>query len=147
MILRNQKTSIYTQWHAGLKKRVKIPFDEYTNADMNFLKKQKLPNCKEITNYKCFDYNIILNSYIKLIKTDKERVIFLIYEELRCSPSSFLNKLNRFLNNEDIKFQIDYTFKNKTNPLEETNLKFIEENENLINEINDLNNQISVLNP
>ena len=30
--------------------------------------------------------------------------------------------------------------------IEETNLKFIEENENLISEINDLNNQISVLN-
>ena len=30
--------------------------------------------------------------------------------------------------------------------IEETNLKFIEENENLIIKINDLNNQISVLN-
>ena len=123
IILRDQKTSIYSQWHAGLKKRVKLTFSEYTDADINFLSKQSLPHCKEVTNYRCFDYNQILKSYIKLLNQDKNRLIFLIYEELKQDPKSFFNKLNIFLMNENLKFEIDFSFKNKTNSLEETNLK------------------------
>ena len=40
-------------------KRVKLTFSEYTDADINFLSKQSLPHCKEVTNYRCFDYNQI----------------------------------------------------------------------------------------
>ena len=123
IIIRNQLTSIYSQWHAGLKKRVKVSFKDYTDADINFLKSQKLPSCKELTNYRCFDYNQILKPYINLLNEDSKRVNFLIYEELKKNPSTFLNKINIFLTGESLKKEIDYTYKNKTNPLEETNLK------------------------
>jgi hypothetical protein len=123
IILRDQKTSIYSQWHAGLKKRVKMSFEDYTNGDEDFLKKQNLLNCKEITNYKMFDYNKILSPYIGLYnEKDNKRVIFLIYEELKKTPDIFFNKLNNFLNIKDLNFKIDFNYINKSNPLEETNL-------------------------
>ena len=31
-----------------IKKRVKLTFSEYTDADINFLSKQSLPHCKEL---------------------------------------------------------------------------------------------------
>ena len=123
VILRDQKTSVYSQWHASLKKRVKISFEDYTNGDENFLKKQNLLNCKEITNYKTFDYNIILSPYIDLYLKKKNRVFFLVYEELKTEPKSFFNKLNNCLGVENLNFEINFGFKNKSNPLEETNLK------------------------
>ena len=123
VILRDQKTSIYSQWHAGLKKRVKISFEDYTNGDENFIKKQNLLNCKEITNYKMFDYNKILIPYINLYNyKNNNRVVFLIYEELKKNPDSFFYKLNNFLQIEDLNFTIKFDYTNKTNPLEETNL-------------------------
>lgn len=123
VIIRNQKTAIYSQWHAGLKKRVKISFKEYTDADMDFLKSQKLPDCKELTNYKCFDYNEVLKPYIKLLNNDSKRVNISIYEELKKTPLVFLNKINKFLIGQNLNTEIDYSYKNKTNLLEETNLK------------------------
>lgn len=123
VIIRNQKTSIYSQWHAGLKKRVKIPFKEYTDANTNFLKSQKLSDCKELTNYKCFDYNEVIKPYIDLSNEEPQRVNILIYEELIRTPLVFLNKINTFLTGENLKKEIDHTYKNKTNLLEETNLK------------------------
>ena len=78
-----------------------MTFSEYTDVDINFLSKQSLPHCKEVTNYRCFDYNQILKSYIKLLNQDKNRLIFLIYEELKQDPKSFFNKLNIFLMNEN----------------------------------------------
>ena len=123
VILRNQKTSIYSQWVAGIKKRVKIPFDEYTNADESFVKNQNILNCKEITNYKMFDYGSFLGPYIELYKDKKERrVIFLIYEELKSNPDIFFRKLNEYFNIIDLNFKIDFNYKNKSNKLEETNL-------------------------
>ena len=123
VVLRDQKTSIYSQWVAGIKKRVKIPFDEYTSADENFVKNQNILNCKEITNYKMFDYSLLLNPYIELYKDKKKsRVIFLIYEELKSNPDIFFKKLSYFINVIDLKFKIDFNYKNKSNKLEETNL-------------------------
>ena len=123
VILRNQKTSIYSQWHAGLKKRVKISFEDYTSGDKNFIKKQNLLNCKEITNFEMFDYNTILSPYINLYSSEKNnRVIFLVYEELKKDPNSFFNKLNSFLNIDNLNFKINFDYRNKSNPLEETNL-------------------------
>ena len=60
---------------------------------------------------------------MNLASKDKDRVIFLIYEELKADHKSFLDKLNFFLTNEKLNFKIDFLFKNKSNPLEETNLK------------------------
>ncbi len=123
VVLRDQKTSIYSQWVAGIKKRVKISFDEYTSADESFVKKQNILNCKEITNYKMFDYGLFLNPYIELYKDkEKRRVIFLIYEELKSNPDIFFKKLSNFINVIDLKFKIDFSYKNKSNKLEETNL-------------------------
>ena len=50
------------------KERVKLPFEEYTSGDEMFIKNQNILNCKEITNYKMFDYNLFLNPYINLYK-------------------------------------------------------------------------------
>ena len=123
VILRNQSTSIVSQWHAGIKKRVKLPFEEYTSGDEMFIKNQNILNCKEITNYKMFDYNLFLNPYINLYKKKKDdRATFLIYEELKSKPDDFFKKLNEFINVDKLDFKINLDYHNKSNPLEETNL-------------------------
>ena len=123
VIIRNQSTSILSQWQAGIKKRVKISLKEYTNGEENFIKKQNILNCKEITNYKMFDYNLFLDPYINLSnkKIDK-RAEFLVYEELKSQPNIFFKKLNNFIGIDELKFKINLNYHNKSNPLEETNL-------------------------
>ena len=123
VILRNQSTSIRSQWQAGIKKRVKLPFEEYTNGDESFVKNQNILNCKEITNYKMFDYNLFLKPYIKLYNEKKNnRAIFLVYEELISNPNIFFKKLSNFINAEKLEFKISPNYHNKSNRLEETNL-------------------------
>jgi len=124
IILRNQQTAIHSQWHASIKKKVKLPFEKYTDGDINFVKKQNLLFSKEITNYKLFDYNEYLDPYIKLSMDfhESKRVIFLAYEQIKQDQENFFSKINNFLNVKNVNFKINSGFYNKSNPLEEVNL-------------------------
>ena len=86
IFFRKPSSIIYSGFFQGLKKNHSLKLSDYYNVNINKLKSLKMPkNFTFGTNFKLFDYNILLNDYLKI----QDRVLFVEFEKF------FYEKKNR----------------------------------------------------
>tara|TARA_B100001063_G_scaffold172513_1_gene161630 strand:- start:279 stop:1223 length:945 start_codon:yes stop_codon:yes gene_type:complete len=115
IFFREPSSIIYSGYFHGLQKSYSLRFENYINKNENDLENRNFYNYfVRGLNYKIYDYNIILNDFLKIY----DRVLFVEYEK-------FFKEKNENVLNNFIGTKIKFDWNKKVN-ISLKNLKYLE---------------------